>query len=106
MKAINGNTVGNLTLGTTGGTMSGTVTGISTASGTTIGLSQNKVYGLTTYGTGAVTTGLAMTSSGTVTATNNLVGDLKAPAATGRWPCRASPFPGAPRLMCTLTLST
>jgi hypothetical protein len=83
VKTISGNTIGGLMLGTAGGTAAGAVTGILQYLGTTVTISQNKLYDLAAYGAGSTVTGLLLSSGTTVTAANNLVGSLTAPAATG-----------------------
>jgi hypothetical protein len=82
VKTISGNTISGLTLGTAGSAAVGTVTGILQYLGTTVTISQNKVYDLTAYGAGSTATGLLLNSGATVTAANNLIGNLAAPAAT------------------------
>ncbi|MCB2409409.1 proprotein convertase P-domain-containing protein [Hymenobacter lucidus] len=83
VKAISGNTIGNLTLGTATGTASGTVTGLLQFLGTTVTIAQNKIYGLTAYGAAGNVTGMQLSSGITNTVANNLIGSLSAPAATG-----------------------
>ncbi|MCC3159929.1 T9SS type A sorting domain-containing protein [Hymenobacter sp. 15J16-1T3B] len=63
--------------------VAGTVYGIYTLTGATVGVSRNKIYGLTVSGTGGTAYGLYISSGTTVTASNNLIGDVTAPAATG-----------------------
>ena len=76
-KTIAQNVVGGLNA-----SVSATVYGISTSLGSAVAVSRNKVYGLSAGATGGTVFGLNI-GSGTVTASNNLIGDLTAPAATG-----------------------
>jgi hypothetical protein len=82
-KTITQNTVGNLTFGTAGAALGGTLTGILNVSGSTVTITQNKIYGLTANSAGGVVAGLSLTSGTTTTVANNLIGALLAPAATG-----------------------
>ena len=82
VKAITGNTVGDLTLGTAAGTMAGTVNGINQFLGTTLTLSRNKIYGLTAFGATSVANGMLLNSGTTLNVNNNLIGDLRVPGGT------------------------
>jgi hypothetical protein len=73
------NTIGDLRLGTAGAALSGTVTGLFVSSGNSI-CERNKLYGLSASGASSQVYGLY--SLGNATLTNNLIGDLTAPAAT------------------------
>ncbi|GAB3830642.1 hypothetical protein GCM10028821_19310 [Hymenobacter jeollabukensis] len=63
--------------------VAGTVYGIYNLTGATVGISRNKIYGLTVSGASGTAYGLYISSGTTVTASNNLIGDVTAPAATG-----------------------
>ena len=81
--AISGNLINALnSTGTTGG-IAGIIAGIQTTSGSTVTISKNKIYNLSTTSTGPFVYGLLMTGTltQTVTASNNFISDLKAPAA-------------------------
>lgn len=78
---ISGNVVYNLnSTGTTGGT-SGAINGIQISGGTATNIFRNKIYNLSSTSTGPVVSGLLFTGNTSNTAHNNLIGDLKAPAA-------------------------
>ena len=81
-KTISQNTVGNLVLTMTGTGATGTTTGILNVSGSTVALTQNKVYGLSASGAGGIVAGLSITGGTSTTAANNLIGALTAPTAT------------------------
>jgi hypothetical protein len=67
--------------GSSGGT-GGTIIGLQTNSSTfTATIRENKVYDLSSTSTGVVVSGIYTSSGTTTTIQNNLVGDLKAPAA-------------------------
>lgn len=71
--------------GTTGGTL-GTIAGIQVTSGTTVTASKNKIYTLSTTSTGPLVYGMLLSGPTsavvqTLTASNNFIADLKAPAA-------------------------
>lgn len=68
--------------GSSGGT-GGTVTGLQVNSGTfsTAVIRENKVYDLSSTSTGVVVSGIYSNTGVTTTIQNNLIGDLKAPAA-------------------------
>ncbi|MBO2008647.1 T9SS type A sorting domain-containing protein [Hymenobacter negativus] len=81
VQTLNQNTIGSLSIASG----SGAVTGISvpTGGGTGSIISRNKVYDLSATGAAASVTGLLISAGGTYTVANNLVGDLRTPAATG-----------------------
>jgi hypothetical protein len=81
VQTLTGNVIGGLAIGTG----SGSVTGISvpTGGGTGSVIGRNKLYDLSATGAGASVTGLLISSGGTYAVVNNLIGDLRAPAATG-----------------------
>ncbi|GAA3949818.1 ESPR-type extended signal peptide-containing protein [Hymenobacter algoricola] len=64
---------------------SGTVTGIAIPSGGGAGssIARNKIYDLSAAGATSTVNGLTIAGGGTFALTNNLIGDLRAPAATG-----------------------
>lgn len=65
--------------GGTGGTLNGILIGSSTADVTTI--SANKIYDISSASTNPVISGIAISTGTTHTLHNNLIGDLRAPAA-------------------------
>ncbi|WP_216690397.1 beta strand repeat-containing protein [Hymenobacter siberiensis] len=77
VKNFSQNTLGNLT--TPAG---GIAYGIYTATGATVTLNRNKIYGISAGTSGGVAYGLFIVSGTTVTASNNLIGDITAPAST------------------------
>lgn len=84
---VTGNTIGNLTIGSSGSTtVTGTIRGIQVENSTLMTIRRNKVYGLTAYGTAGSVTGIytnMISSVGTANAvTQNVVGGLAAPAST------------------------
>ncbi len=79
-KDLSQNTIGNLTIVGSG---SGTVRGIATTTGSTVLINRNKIYDLSAVNSSAAITGIAISSGTAVTATNNIIGNLTAPAATG-----------------------
>ncbi len=80
-KEIYQNTISGLSIGVTG-TGSGAAHGIFTSGGATTNIFRNKIYDLSASNAGGTVNGLNLGSGTTVTAHNNLVGDLRAPAAT------------------------
>ncbi|MBF9142771.1 Ig-like domain-containing protein [Hymenobacter properus] len=81
VQTLNQNTIGGLAIASG----SGTVTGISVPNGGGTGslLSRNKIYDLSATGAAGSVTGLLISAGGTYAVANNLIGDLRAPAATG-----------------------
>ncbi|MDO7873390.1 BNR-repeat neuraminidase N-terminal domain-containing protein [Hymenobacter sp. ASUV-10] len=80
VKNIANNTVGNLTLGTAGGSVYGPLHGIYNTTGSTVNISRNKVYGLTSYNASApAASGLFINSGTTVNASNNIIGGITTP---------------------------
>jgi hypothetical protein len=81
VQTLNQNTIGGLLIASG----SGTVTGISvpTGGGTGSVINRNKIYDLSATGAAASVTGLLISGGGTYTVANNLIGDLRTPAATG-----------------------
>ncbi|WP_216688150.1 beta strand repeat-containing protein [Hymenobacter siberiensis] len=81
VQTLTGNVIGGLAIASG----SGTVTGISvpTGGGTGSTISRNKIYDLSATGTAGIANGLTITAGGTYMVSNNLIGDLRAPAATG-----------------------
>ncbi|GAA4382370.1 ESPR-type extended signal peptide-containing protein [Hymenobacter koreensis] len=81
VQTLTGNVIGGLSISAG----SGTVLGISVPSGggpNTL-IARNKIYDLSASGAGASVTGLLISAGGTYTVANNLIGDLRTPAATG-----------------------
>jgi hypothetical protein len=74
------NTISNLTAAGSTTAIANSFAGIQT-SGTTNNITQNKIYNLTA-GNAGVATGIIAFAGTTTTASNNLIGDLKAPAST------------------------
>ncbi|GAA4037145.1 hypothetical protein GCM10022409_22600 [Hymenobacter glaciei] len=81
VQTLNQNTIGGLSIASG----SGTVTGLSVPSGGATGsvVNRNKIYDLSATGAAASATGLLISAGGTYTVANNLIGDLRTPAATG-----------------------
>ncbi len=78
---VSGNTIHSLnSTGSTGGT-AGIISGIRVAGGTNVTLSSNKVYNLSSTSSAPTVSGLFFESGTTITATNNVIGDLRASAA-------------------------
>jgi len=79
---ISGNLIyGFNSTGTTGGT-SGTIVGITfSGTGTAYNIYKNKIYDLSSTSTNPVVYGINMSSATTANIYNNLIGDLRAPAA-------------------------
>ena len=77
------NTISNLT-GAGAAGIAVSFTGIFTGGGTTTtnNITQNKIYNLTSANAAAVTTGIQANTGLTTNISNNLIGDLKAPAST------------------------
>ncbi|MGY3088279.1 hypothetical protein ACVWYF_001312 [Hymenobacter sp. UYAg731] len=82
VQTITLNTIGSLSVSGSG---TGTVTGLLflTGGGTGTSIARNKVYDLSAVGTGASVNGVNINGGGTYSLSNNLLGDLRAAAATG-----------------------
>lgn len=80
---INGLSFANSSTGTA------TVNGISSSSGATISIFKNKIYDLSSAGSGSTVNGIVTPSGTTVNIYNNVIGDLKAPTASAADPIRA-----------------
>ena len=67
------------------GSGTGTVNGMLflLGGGTASSYARNKIYDLSSVGTGAAVNGISISGGGTFPLANNLIGDLRAPAATG-----------------------
>ena len=80
-KTQTGNTISGLAYTGTAG--SATVSGIQSTAGNIITLSKNKIYDLSSTGIGAICNGINILSGTTYNISNNIIGDLRTPAATG-----------------------
>ncbi|GAB3852395.1 hypothetical protein GCM10028822_20030 [Hymenobacter terrigena] len=82
VQVITGNTIGGLAISGSG---SGAVGGINLATGGATGTSiaRNKIYDLSASGASGSALGIAIGGGGTYPINNNLIGDLRTPAATG-----------------------
>ncbi|MCI1188150.1 T9SS type A sorting domain-containing protein [Hymenobacter sp. DH14] len=82
VQTITQNTINGLAIAGSG---SGTVNGFSflLGGGTGTLISRNKVYDLSAVGAGATVNGISISGGGTYLVANNLLGDLRTPAATG-----------------------
>ena len=67
----------------TGTAGAATVSGIQSTAGNIITLSKNKIYDLSSTGIGAICNGINILSGTTYNISNNIIGDLRTPAATG-----------------------
>lgn len=87
VKNFSGNLINGLSFANSS-TGTATVTGISSSLGATISIFKNKIYNLSSAGTGSTVNGIIIPSGTTVNIYNNLIGDLKAPTASAADPIR------------------
>lgn len=88
VKNFSGNQINGLSFANSS-TGTATVSGISSSSGATISIFKNKIYNLSSAGSGSTVNGIITPSGTTVNIYNNVIGDLKAPTASAADPIRA-----------------